>query len=574
MALLSALLHLSLLAAAHATSTGAGIRSCPSEEITWSSCDLNGTNLPVSCGSLSVPLDYMDEASNTTVNLELRRIPAANSPSRGSILFNFGGPGVIGFGDFAMFGEVLRVLTGGYHDLIVFAPRGTSNTIPFSCYDTSVERSIAQLGIVAGNASDVALGQLWANRQIAAETCYARQNETGGLIGTAFVARDMMCIVDALGEDGMLRYWGYSYGTILGLTAAAMFPDRMDKIILDGAVNPHEYYQNKETEIFTDADKVFTAFCTGCLATPSACALAHLNLTTPAALQSALTTLFTTIKYNPPVLPLLGSHLIIDYTVTKQLLLLNLYSPAAWPAFSSALHGLFTGNTTAVADYLIRLGAGGPSSDDPTSGTTDALAGIKCSDVYDSGRAEALDGVMPAIRGRRERSAIVGAVPDYLPIQCAQWRMPARERVHRWQGGVAGCKNDSDSGMVETRGRVLVIGNTGDPVTPLASARNISAGLKGSVVLEHGGYGHCSIAQASLCTALATRAYFVNGTLPEPGTVCKADVSLFAGSDGWDEVLQQFGVGGEGNAKRSVTGLESARRLVGMEPLKPVFIPV
>ncbi len=24
-----------------------------------------------------------------------------------------------------------------------------------------------------------------------------------------------------------------------------MFPDRMDKVILDGVVNPHEYYQNK-----------------------------------------------------------------------------------------------------------------------------------------------------------------------------------------------------------------------------------------------------------------------------------------------------------------------------------------
>lgn len=97
-----------------------------------------------------------------------------------------------------------------------------------------------------------------------ADTCYGAQNKTGSLIGTAFVARDMMRIVDALGDgDGMLRYWGehldfmasavlgraytagFSYGTILGATAAAMFPERMDKIILDGVVNPHEYYQNK-----------------------------------------------------------------------------------------------------------------------------------------------------------------------------------------------------------------------------------------------------------------------------------------------------------------------------------------
>ena len=33
-------------------------------------------------------------------------------------------------------------------------------------------------------------------------------NKTGELIGTAFVARDFMAVVDALKEDGKLRYWG------------------------------------------------------------------------------------------------------------------------------------------------------------------------------------------------------------------------------------------------------------------------------------------------------------------------------------------------------------------------------
>ncbi len=35
---------------------------------------------------------------------------------------------------------------------------------------------------------------------------------------------------------------GFSYGTTLGVTVAAMFPDRIDKVILDGVQNPHEYY--------------------------------------------------------------------------------------------------------------------------------------------------------------------------------------------------------------------------------------------------------------------------------------------------------------------------------------------
>jgi hypothetical protein len=58
------------------------------------------------------------------------------------------------------------------------------------------------------NSSDVALGRLWARGAIDAHLCLENANETGALISTAFVARDLISIVDGLEEDGMLRYWG------------------------------------------------------------------------------------------------------------------------------------------------------------------------------------------------------------------------------------------------------------------------------------------------------------------------------------------------------------------------------
>jgi len=42
---------------------------------------------------------------------------------------------------------------------------------------------------------------------------------------------------------------------------------------------------------------------------------------------------------------------------------------------------------------------------------------------------------------------------------------------------------------VRTKNPVLLVGQTYDPVTPMASARNISAGFEGSVVLEVMGFG-------------------------------------------------------------------------------------
>ena len=142
--------------------------------------------------------------------------------------------------------------------------RGTGNTLPFSCYEDEKERVVSHLRApFATNASDTSLGEVWAEVNNRADACAHAQNKTGTLIGTAFTARDVMNVVDALEEDGKLRWWGkqqplakdlnqalltdgiylgMSYGTLLGSTIIAMFPDKIDKAVLDGVINAHEYY--------------------------------------------------------------------------------------------------------------------------------------------------------------------------------------------------------------------------------------------------------------------------------------------------------------------------------------------
>ncbi|KIP05919.1 hypothetical protein PHLGIDRAFT_73444, partial [Phlebiopsis gigantea 11061_1 CR5-6] len=81
--------------------------------------------------------------------------------------------------------------------------------------------------------------------------------------------------------------------------------------------------------------------------------------------------------------------------------------------------------------------------------------------------------------------------------------------------------------ITNTSSPILLIGNTLDPVTPIAGARNMSSGFAGSVMLQQNSTGHSTLSGFSTCTALAIHAYFANGTLPAPDTVCQPDTAIF-----------------------------------------------
>jgi hypothetical protein len=152
----------------------------------------------------------------------------------------------------------------------------------------------------------------------------------------------------------------------------------------------------------------------------------------------------------------------------------------------------------------------------------EAQFGIKCGDVlhYEDDK----ENFRPVLEARHAQSKAGGDTADHVVAACAHWKLPAKERY-------------SGDFQVKTKNPLLLIGNTGDPVTPLASARNMSSGFDGSVVLEHPGFGHASVlTQASRCTVEAIRAYFEDGTLPEDGAVCAPEPAPY-GTTGWNELL-------------------------------------
>ena len=70
-----------------------------------------------------------------------------------------------------------------------------------------------------------------------AEACQANSDGILEFITTDSAARDLDLLRAVLG-DTKLNYLGYSYGTFLGATYAELFPDRVGRMVLDGAVDP------------------------------------------------------------------------------------------------------------------------------------------------------------------------------------------------------------------------------------------------------------------------------------------------------------------------------------------------
>ncbi|WP_043496792.1 alpha/beta fold hydrolase [Georgenia sp. SUBG003] len=197
----------------------------PVPELAWAACGTTpeGTAAGVQCATARLPMDY-DEPDGEQVELAVARVPARDAANRiGSLFVNLGGPG----------GTIVDVLqrNGGStwaalnqrFDLVGFDPRGVGQSAP--AVDCQVNPE--ELGLSAQpfpTPLDIDRDAWVARAQEYVDSCLARNGDILEHLSTANVARDMEVLRDAVGDEE-LTYLGYSYGTFLGATYAALFPE-------------------------------------------------------------------------------------------------------------------------------------------------------------------------------------------------------------------------------------------------------------------------------------------------------------------------------------------------------------
>ncbi|PNP83431.1 hypothetical protein FNYG_02994 [Fusarium nygamai] len=509
--------------------------------IKWSRCNLGipeyktlEKNKALECGTLTVPLDYTGKYSSNTTTLNLIKLKANEKSPKGSIIINFGGPGASGVDGLLKFPPNLASLfLDGQYDLISFDPRGTGKTLVPPGDERFLTQTSEELVYTVQNSSSFLSEQSLPKKFISdvfdyistfTEIFVTRDEEFRAFRGTAFVARDIAEIATALGEGNRINYYGASYGTVLGQVLAGMFPDRIERMVLDGNLLADDYVNNLGLDSIRDAEKALYHFYDECMAAPNN--TCHSANKLPKERDAFLKVLNRVFIVCTGVGGGLGSTKSLSLTTW---VLGALYNLEGYLKLDELIVTALEGNRSKcpqVTDRSVNM----TSPWNPQSNL--AHLAIFCADT--TFRAENIEDFCFWYGCDQANDD-----PFFLPAllthsACSRWNTYAAEGI-----------NLTSLSRVETKNPILLVNGKYDPVTPLSHAQKISAQFPGSQVVVHGGVGHTLFAHEYTCILAIVAGYFLTGELPPAGTTCEPYLSAFEGV----ESIREKGAGLTGKRK-------------------------
>jgi pimeloyl-ACP methyl ester carboxylesterase len=488
------------------------------------------------CTKLVVPLDYENEAAGTTYVSFMKW--SSNSTSTNStaqdILLNPGGPGESGIVLLQDSLPQFQAAIGTQYNLVGFDPRGVNNSGPnLSCFANG-ERGTSRIYDNPNKPLDAndtkSYGEVYARATAFGDFCTAAHsgaNDTAKYVNTVATANDMRHYTKVLAESNgqdprmsQLWYYGVSYGTVLGMTFATLFPDRVGRIVVDGVVDGEDYYQGKWLFNLHDADEAAQYFFQSCYDAGEGG-----NCTfwaeSPPAIQARFQAIVDDMELHPiPVTIEIPAFATVSDLRTVMASVL--YQPLAlFAAFASMLVDLEQRNATTLA---YEVGVGFRSKDDCSSSIPASFDDVEprrfiaCIDANGRYNLSTYDAWVEHANSLVALSKYMGeAWASATAINCRKLNIkaPASQVFEGYPSAN------------HTSNPLLFISTAIDPVTPLRAAEKMVRRFGGARLLVQDSVGHASTSSVSECTYGHTRRYFDDATLPEEGTHCGADLFPF-----------------------------------------------
>jgi len=465
-------------------STGAGPSSTGSagaSTFTWTDC---GDGFQ--CSSLTVPEDWA-KPDGRTIDISVSRLPATAAQSEGVLLINWGGPGAPGVQELRTYGRELVDATQGRLDLVSWDPRGLATSTPIECPEGNDAFYWADPSTDAGFAA-----MAKAARDKAA-ACSQRYGDYIGLVGTTQGVRDLDAIRAALGEE-KINFLGHSYGTRVGSVYAAMFPDRIRTMVLDGSLTPWATLRSTALGNAISFEEALHEWFRRCTAAPP-CAFGE----DPAAGFDALV---AQVRADPPAVP--GTNDRLTVGLLNQVFLAGIVNyNGSTDVANQAIAELRAGDPSTA--YLLGTAAAGRKPDGTFNNASAIFQFVNCQDWSDRPSEDEVKGAMALAQQSAPRLGEFAVAFSYL--------------------NSLGCPNPPESTPVPSSTDLpptMIIGGANDSETPLQWSQELSAAMPNSQLLVSQDWGHTAF-YTSACVAERAGAYLVSGELPPPGTVCPAD---------------------------------------------------
>ncbi|MFE2143923.1 alpha/beta hydrolase [Streptomyces sp. NPDC059456] len=494
---------LALLSAAGTASAGGPDGGRADLVLRWRPCPQKA-QAGFECAVAQVPLDHAAPAGRRIDLAVIRHRAAGPGRSFGALFFNPGGPGGPGtVGLPELYGRFPEELKDRF-DIVSWDPRGIGESTAVRCFDSAAEAQAWNekvppfpVGVREQRAYVAAHADL-------AKRCERRDPELLRHVSTADTARDLDLLRRAVGEE-RLRYWGVSYGTLLGATYANLFPDRVGALVADGNVDPQAWADrggggDPERSTFLRLGShlgsagTLARFLDHCGRAPvSRCAFSAGG---PAATRAKYETLLERLSRRP-----VGNW---TYARTVSTVRAGLYTVhPGWTATAGILQTLWRGRAPAEPPA--------PAGPARYPGF-EQLHAVLCAESPNP----ASPGRYPAL----ERQAVKEAGP------LARWWVWANEPCTAWPARAA----DAYTGPWNraTAHPVLVVNPVYDPATPYRAGQAMAARLARARLLTLDGYGHTALDNPSACVKRHVVRYVLTGALPPEGARCGQDVPPFA----------------------------------------------
>ncbi|USW53312.1 Putative peptidase S33 tripeptidyl aminopeptidase-like, alpha/Beta hydrolase [Septoria linicola] len=516
------------------------------------------------CARLTVPLDWRNESNPNNVSLPIIRLPAKvpiSDPNHaGTIIVNPGGPGGSGTLWALKNAEKLQAQLEGpkSYEILSFDPRGIFNSVPNAyCFDNAVQAEIwyDQKEAVGGlNSSAYALKFNWAAEKARGELCAATKNgrypngdNLRQHISTAYVARDVLEIVRKIdsqklssenkvaiaGEDcqqpmgsdsietkSKLQFYGTSYGTFIGETFAALYPEHVGRMVLDANLDADNWVSRYEASIDDHMD-IRQYFYKRCFESKEECDFYREEDSSPQDVENRFYELLDLLDEVPAyatgdgrATPITSGDLLQGFMTTT-------YQPLLFfKPYAKYLHDIATQHNPGVPFWQRPVPTKEAFTDKLLAQQYlggEATPAVHCGDGPEPvlGRYDQFSGFERYLANLTERfgAEVAGLQADFK-ISC--WSWPASLRT-KWRF----------DGPFQADVPILFVNNRLDPATPAKSAEKMAGRYKGSVFLEQDACGHGALFPPSTCMWEHVRRYMHTGEMPEPGTVCKPNCVPF-----------------------------------------------